>query len=409
MKPHPATVVLLVLLVTAAGGVGYVAVRQAQVGPGRDGSASPSAVAVEVAPIARGVVRDIRVFSGTLEASHRFTVTAKVAGLLETLDVDLGDPVARDATIGQVESLRFQQAVAEMQAELSVREAERTRAESRLGVATREHDRERTLLDQGITSESDFDTSLVALRAAEADLAVAEARVQQARATLELARLRLDESVLRANWTGGPESAVVGERHLDTGATLAVGDPIVTVVTLDPIRAVVSVTERDYTRLRIGQPAEITTDAAPARTFAARVERIAPVFREASRQARVELSVDNAEGMLRPGMFVRVRVVLETRDADTIVPLEAVARRDGRDVLFYLPEGVSQVRLMEANIGLIEGDRAEWINGPTDGRVVVLGHQLLGDASPVRAVDRTESPMPPDASAAAEDTAEDPA
>src|SRR5690606_6374846 len=102
----------------------------------------------------------------------------------------------------------------------------------------------------------------------------------------------------------------------------------VTVVDLATVRAVVFVTEHDYARLKVGQEAQIMTDAYPERVFHGRVERLAPVFEEASRQARVEVRIDNDDRRLKPGMYVRVGVVLATDEDATIVPAAALVRRD---------------------------------------------------------------------------------
>ena len=83
------------------------------------------------------------------------------------------------------------------------------------------------------------------------------------------------------------------------------------------------VTERDYARLQTGQVASLTTDAFASETFSGTIQRIAPVFRESTRQARVELRVDNLELRLKPGMFVRATVILDRVEDAVIVPEQA--------------------------------------------------------------------------------------
>jgi RND family efflux transporter MFP subunit len=117
---------------------------------------------------------------------------------------------------------------------------------------------------------------------------------------------------------------VVAERFVEEGDTVSANSPLLSVVELDPLQAVIHATERDYGRLTRGQDALLSTDAWPGEIFPARIERVAPVFQENTRQARVELRVENADHRLKPGMFIRATVVLE-RAADALVGYEGAS------------------------------------------------------------------------------------
>lgn len=391
--PRVATLIVLVVLLIAGAAVGIIAFWRG--GQSAGGSGQPrgaAAVAVEVTPVRAGLIRDVRQFSGTLEAAALFSVSPKVGGRVRAVHVDLGDTVERGQVIAEIDDAEYVHTVAKSEAELAVRRAELTGAQSNLTLAQSEFDRAQALKERGIASESQLDETTARLASATAALALAEAQVQQAEASLELARIQLGYTQVRADWGEGAETATVGERFVDPGGMIQVGDRIVSVATLDPLTAVINVTERDYPSLRIGQPATLTTDALPGRRFDAEVVRIAPVFRETSRQARVELAVSNETGELRPGMFIRVRIVLQEEDAAAIIPLAAITRRSGEDVVFVVDETGQGVKQWGVKMGITEGDevavtflpRAEETSVPRPGaRVVTLGQQLLGDGSPV--------------------------
>ena len=92
--------------------------------------------------------------------------------------------------------------------------------------------------------------------------------------------------------------------------------------------ALIDVIERDYPDVGPGQEAVIDTDAFPGREFAGKVTRVAPLLKETSRQARVEIEMPNPERLLKPGMFVRVRIEFDRHENATVVPLAALARRE---------------------------------------------------------------------------------
>jgi len=382
-------VILLILVLGACGG--FVAWRAATFDAAAAGAESAregrALVAVEVAPVESGSIREIRVLSGTLEASTSFDVAPKVAGLIEQLHVDLGDPVERDQVVATLDDAEFVQAVAQAKAELAVREAERLQAQAELERVERDYARLEHLRERGVASDFELD-EVTALRASrQAAVQLSDARVLQAEAMLEVASIQLNYTSVRASWHGGPDHGIVGMRYEDAGDTVQMGAPILAVVSLDPLLAVVSVTERDYRLLTVGQSATLTTEAVADRTFDAQVARIAPVFREASRQARVEFRVDNPDHILRPGMFLRLRVVLREAQADAIIPAAAVVQRAGRSVVFSVNEDGATVSQHPVELGIAQDDRLQVLSPPLSGRVVVLGQHLLEDGAAVRVVE----------------------
>lgn len=382
-KRLPTISVFVVILVVFAW-VGWVWWRSSQAGT-RDGPGGDTApVAVEVGPVGRGTVRDIRVLTGTLESGSRFVVASKVGGLVQRMLVDIGDPIEPGDVVAEIDDAELRQAVIQAESDLGVREAELSRARSDLGLAQREFERGEQLRAQGIAGVAQLDEIEARLRSAEATVQLAQAQVESTRSTLNLRLIELGRTRVRAEWAGEESAGVVAERYLDAGNTVQANAPIVSVVSLDPIKAVVFVTERDYARMSVGQRASVSTDATGSRVFEGTIERIAPVFREASRQARVELSVSNPDGALRPGMFARVRVVLEERHYDAVVPLAGIVERDGEQVVFLLDDDGAAVRRVPVRTGITEGGSVGIESPELSGRVVVLGHQLLDDGVRVR-------------------------
>ncbi len=405
MRRHAGVVIILGLIVALGAWVGWRAWQQRGSGGGPGGPAEVRPVAVEVAPVEIGRISERRVLTGTLEAASRFDVAPKIGGRIETLAVDLGDAVARGEVVATLDDDELIEAVAQADADLAVAEAGLAEARSLFRLAEREHERMVELARRGVTTEAEMDASETAVAAAAAAVGLAEAQVARARSLQDLARIRLGQAQVRATWpednpgTQAPSLRYVAERYREAGDTVALGAPIVSLVELDPLRAVVFVTERDYARLRAGQRAALLTDAYPGETFYGEIVRLAPVFREASRQARVELRVENPDLRLRPGMFARATLVLRELEDATIVPAMALTRRDGGDVIFLLEEGEgdgpARVRRVPVRVGVVDGDRAQVIGEGIRGEVVILGQQLLDDGTPVEAV----RPAPPEEAA----------
>jgi RND family efflux transporter MFP subunit len=221
---------------------------------------------------------------------------------------------------------------------------------------------------------------------AEAELEVARAEVLRAQAAHRAAEIRSGYAQVIADWTEGDDQRVVAARFADEGSTLAANAPLLTIVDLDPVVVVVHVTESDYAELAPGIAVTLRTDAFPGESFPGQISRVAPVFRAESRQARVEMTVPNTDGRLKPGMFVRVRAVLDRAEQATIVPASALVERDGETVVFMLAGDGEAVERRAVEVGIREGERVA-VTGKDgraiSGRVVVLGQQQLVDGSPI--------------------------
>ncbi len=359
----------------------------------------PRAVPVEVAPIERGEIELRRTFSGTLEAAAKFVVAPKVSGRIERLTIDLSDAVSRGQVVAELDNAEYVQAVSQAEADLAVARANYSEAKSAAEIASRQLSRVKTLLDRGVASEAQFDTARAEELAKKSRLEVAGAQVTRAEAAVETARIRLGYTRITADWTGGNPQRIVAERFIDEGQTVSANTPLLAIVELDPVIGVIFVTEKDYSRLQAGQYVRLTTDAWPDTRFEGRISRISPIFRQATRQARVELVVDNPDHRLKPGMFVRATITLDRIADAVIVPREAITRRDDRTGVFVVADDGKTVSWREVRTGIREGDRLQVEGSDLAGRVVTLGQQLLDDGSTItipgedgRTVSESDSP-----------------
>jgi RND family efflux transporter MFP subunit len=297
--------------------------------------------------------------------------------------VNIADRVKRGQVVAELDNDEYVQSVAQAQADLLVTRANLSAARSALEIVKREFKRTESLLKRGIASDSEFDAAKQDQLAKQAQLKVAAAQVTKAESSLEIANIRLRYTKVTAGWTGGDEHRVVAERYVDEGQTVAANAPLLLIVELHPIVGVVFVTERDYARLKPGQLVSLTTDAYPGEQHTGRIDRIAPVFRKSTRQARIEMTIDNPQHRLKPGMFIRATVVLARVPEATIVPEQALTIRDDRSGVFIVSQDGQSVVWREVKVGIREGDRVQVEGQGLSGQVVTLGQQLVKDGSAI--------------------------
>lgn len=374
------------IIVIALGGLGwqvYQRLDEVQAEKPKRSRDKNAAVAVQVAPIEQGSIALERVFSGTLEARAEFVVAPKISGRLMRLDVDLADYIKRGQAVAELDNAEYVQAVAQAEADLAVAKANLAEARSLLKIAERELQRIEQLKVRGATSASQRDSAQAEQLAKAAHLQVTRAQIARAEAVLETAKIRLGYTRVTADWHGGAEQRVVAQRYVDEGETVAAQTPLLRIVELDPISAIIHVTEADYAELQIGLAVSLSTDAYAGRVFSGHIERIAPVFQTNSRQARVEIRIANPDFLLKPGMFVRAKVVLSSVDNAILIPLQALTRRNHQDGVFMLDAAQKTVQWHEVQRGIQQGERLQVVGEDLQGQVVVLGQQLLNDGTQV--------------------------
>jgi len=365
MKRVRPNFVVTVLLLGAAAALGLMIFSRFQEQSGQTGTRQASrSMPVAVVPIQRGPIELHRTFSGTLESPARLVVSPKISGRIEGLNVDLGDTVRRGQVVAELDDDEYVQAIILAKADIAVAKANLVEAKSALEIAARKLKRFQLLRERRATSDSEFDLAQAGHMGKLAHLEVSKAQLIRAEASLETAKIRIGYTKVTAGWTGGDDYRVVADRYVDEGETVSANAPLLSIVEVDPIIGVIFVTEKDYIHLKRGQAVMLTTDAYPGKQFKGRISRIAPVFRTTTRQAKIELAINNPQQRLKPGMFIRTTVVLDRIADVTIVPGQALTKRDDKDGIFVVNDDGQSVAWREVN-------------------VVTLGQQLVEDGSKI--------------------------
>jgi RND family efflux transporter MFP subunit len=340
-------------------------------------------VAVEIEPIQKKAIVDTGRFSGSLVPLSEIGMAPKISGRLEQLHVDIGDRLAPNQLLAVLDREEYNQEVIQARAELAVARANLLERRNTLENARREYERMVTLRHKKIVSESQLDAAQSELKNQEAKLKVALAQVSQKEALLKTAEIRLSYTEIRVPLKEAAGYLVVGERYVDEGAIVNPNAPLLSVLEIGRLTAVIHVIERDYPKLKIGFTARITTDAYPGRTFGGEVSRIAPMIREKSREARVEIEVPNPHILLKPGMFVRVAIEFETREATTVVPITALVNRENLQGVFLADLEAKKAHFVPVTLGIVNDRHAEVVRPPISGHVVTLGQHLLEEGAQI--------------------------
>jgi RND family efflux transporter MFP subunit len=314
-------------------------------------------VAVEIVSVKKSTIQDMGYFTGSLYPLSKFIVAPKIGGRLEKILVNIGDIVKGGQLVAILDDEEYRQQVSQAKAELEVAQANLQERKNILENAKREFDRTVALRKKKIASESQLDTAGSEYRTQQAKLKVASAQVSQKEAEMRMANVRLSYGQIRLPKNNTAGFFVVGERFIDEGAMLAPNTPIVSIIDIGKLIAAIFIIERDYTKIRLGLETIITTDAFPEDHFKGKVIRIAPLLKEKSREARVEIEIFNEDKLLKPGMFIKAQIRFDQHENATLVPTAAIVKRNGSQGLFLADLQQRKAKFVEITVGIINNER----------------------------------------------------
>ena len=336
------------------------------------------AVAVEISAVRRESIKEVRNFSGSIEAAYSYPVASKVSGRLISLLKNVGDYVQENEIIAYLDDAEYQQALLEAKANLSSAQANLKDAESQLAIAERNLKQAESLHKQDFISELELEKEKAAFISAQTKLELAKAQLQQRETSLRLAEIRLEYTVLRASKAG-----YIGQRFSDEGSLLSINSPVVSIVGIDDVIVRSNLVERIYGRIEIGMPANVITDAFPGQIYSGKVLRIAPVLNEQTRMAEMEIRIPNTSHQLKPGMFCRLNIVLSERENTQTVPAGAILRDNDQHGIFVVDEAENVARYIPVQMGIANETRTEILAPEIDKPVITLGQYQVKDGSKV--------------------------
>ena len=345
-------------------------------------------IAIKVASVVARDIQRVVEAVGTFFPYDESVISAEVDGRIDDVRVDLGDRVDAGQVLVHISDEEQRYLVAQNEAQLrqamerlglkneheriqDVREAsEVRRAQADLLDAEQRFKRARSLVDQGIMSQSELDAAQARYSSAQAayDSALNQARnmiqaIEQFRAQLELQRKRLRDTSVRAPYNG-----YVKERSVNVGVVVRANTQLLTLVRLDPIRLRIEVPERMAPWIRNGQTAQVSVEAFENRTFQGKVWRISPTVDQTKRTFVVEALIENPKGELKPGSYARARLPTQKTERIKLVPARAVAYVYGSNKTYVVQNNVVDAR--EVKLGDRFGDDVEILTGIEEGEQI---------------------------------------
>jgi HlyD family secretion protein len=335
-------------------------------------------VPIETAPVVRRTIVSEVTASGQIEPINIIEVKSKSSGQIIQMPVETGSEVKPGDLLVQLDprdvNQQLQQALADSVA-----------AAARLAVSKAQKERSDRMFQEKVITAQEHES-------AQLDYANAEAAFLRAVAAVDLARQRVEEATVRAPVAGTIISKPVSLGQVIASATNSPsgGTTLLTMADLGKVRMRANFNETDIGNVKPGQPATVTVDAYPDRPFQGIVEKIEPQATVVSSVTMfpVLITLDNPEGLLKPGMNGEVSVLVDRRENVLAVPNDAVRQTREAGVAAKLvgldPDSVTAA--VQQQLGAVRGGGMGGENGgrgPAEsGRGGTARGEARGDVAP---------------------------
>lgn len=303
---------------------------------------------VRISTVESSLFQETIFANGTLRANEAVDLRAEISAMVTGIFFEDGAMVPEGELLVKLDDRELK--------------AEKRTLERRLQFARLEEERQRTLLEDGGTTEAAFDEALFERELVETQL--------------ELVKARLDKTEIKAPFDG-----LLGLRRVSRGDLVDPGTSIVSVRQIHPLKLDFPVPERFLPRVSIGMPVSIA--AAGGREFDGEVVALEPQIDEETRMISLRALVDNEDGRLLPGGFVSVELILDEIEDALMISSTALIPGLGKNLVYVVADGKVEAR--EVETGFRTRDQVQIVEGLRAGeKIVVQGVQGVRAGQEVR-------------------------
>lgn len=183
-----------------------------------------------------------------------------------------------------------------------------------------------------------------------------------------------------------PIYGVLGKLYVDIGTSVSPQIPVALVVNMETVKVRINVAEKDLSKVKEGQKAEIKVDTYPETVFLGVAEELSPIVDLESRTSSVEIVIPNGDYRLKPGMFARINILIKEKEDALIIPRDAIIRENNLIYVFVIREE-GKVYKKEIKLGLNEGNNFEVVKGLNAGELLVtMGNSLIKEGDIVEVI-----------------------
>ncbi len=338
-------------------------------------ASSQAAVAIKGFKVTRVNYEDPLQVLGTVKGAQEIKLSYEIPGVISAINYRTGEKYEEGALLISLKQddilLRLKRAQAAWK-----------KAESEVAIKKDELAEQEKLLAMGAIPKSTLDK-----KRNELDAAQYESEAQR----LEM---KAHEAMLEKSNLYAPSSGMLGKLNVEEGENISQNTLVGEHINTEYVFVEVGVVEKDLSKVSLGQKAKVFIDAYPDKNFEGVVENVAGVISGSSRTATVKIRIENPEGLLRPGMFARIRILLYSKANTLAVPAEAVQGKEGDQFVFLVDSEQNTVKKTPITVGYTRPDYVQVDAGLQENDVIAMsGFENLEDGKTIKLLDTQQAEL----------------
>lgn len=340
-------------------------------------SAAESATTVSVvAAEARDIYGSIS-YSGRLKASREVQVLPQTSARIISINVSEGQGVVAGETLMTLDSSSLEASLKKAEAQVASAKANQVTNQIKLEAARKSYERTKLLYDAGSVTQVELDDAKLAydsLNSGSVEAAVAEA---------EAALLSVQEQIGYTSITA-PVSGIIGRIDVSVGDYVNTADTVAVISDPQELKAEIMVGESDIAIMKLNTKVNVYVKSVGKEPFTGTISSVASVLAADSSMYPVTITLDNAKGEVKSGMYAEVSIAASGVQNALCIPLSSIIPDNGVNVVYSVTEENGEMRAarVEVKTGINDGNYVQIVSGLKAGdNVVTLGNTLISDGS----------------------------
>jgi len=289
---------------------------------------------------------------GYIEPWTRLQLMAKIGGTIEEVLVTEGSRVKKGDVLARIEKMDYQIAS--------------DRAKAAYNLAKSDFERDREIHKKGVIPTATLDIN--------------RTKMETTRADYDNAELMLSRTAVTS-----PMDGVIRRLDAKVGLQLSIGDPLAEILEIDKVKAVIGIPESDVSAVRKRDTVSLTIQALGNTEIAAKKHFLSPAPETTARLYNMELKIDNPQGEILTGMFVRADIIKKQVENSISIPFYSVISRNDQQYVYIEQDGLAVKK--EVSIGIMENWMVEVTDGLAPGdHLIVEGHRDVEDGQKINII-----------------------
>lgn len=311
-------------------------------------------VPVEVMKVGKGSISSSLKTSTTVKSRNSVVIFSEVNEEVERVPVQEGDTVEKGEILAELDSDNFSLLA--------------QKAKNNYKKLKNDLERSKRMFENNLISEDEYEKVKFNAR---------QAKLEWKQAKLDLSKTKIESTI----------SGTLTDRFIDEGDKTSPGMKVFKVVDMKNLIAETHIPEKSLNQIDAGQKVEILSEAVPEKTFRGEITRINPVVNPQTGTVKITAEVFNEERLLRPGMFVTLRIITDTHSNTVIIPKKALIYENENEFIFQVDD--KKAKKIDIETGYENTDSIEVVNKIKNGsNIIVVGQNRLKDGDPIEIVEK---------------------